>query len=156
MKNLMKKCNISMTTFAFLMGLLLSCATTSRLDDYQPTSAREKEVLDVLNKMVEARENRDFEAYMDFFNDDAKIFKRVHPGSNNGSFLSKQQYAESPGEEFGIRPMLSDIQITFGENIAILKCWNKYREVRSHWKLDLEKEKGEWRVIKYDYSPYRK
>ena len=156
MKNLMKKCFVSIVTLSSLMVLLFSCATPSRLEDYQPTSAREKEVFEVLSKIVEARENRDFEAYMAFFNDDAKIFKRAHPGSNNGSFLSKQQYAESPGEEFGIRPMLSDIQITFGENIAILKCWNKYREVRSHWKLDLEKEKGEWRVIKYDYSPYRK
>ena len=156
MKNLMKKCFVSIVTLSSLMVLLFSCATTSRLEDYQPTSAREKEVFEVLNQMVEARENRDFEAYMALFNDDAKIFKRVHPGSNNGSFLSKQQYAESPGEEFGIQPKLSDIQITFGEDIAILKCWNKYREVRSHWKLDLEKEKGEWRVIKYDYTPYRK
>lgn len=52
--------------------------------------------------------------------------------------------------------MLTDIQITFGEDIAILKCWNLYREVRSLWTLDMEKEKGEWRVIKYDYTPYRK
>ena len=156
MKILTKKCFVSITTLSFLMMLLFSCVSTNRLENYQPTSDREKEVFGVLNKMVEARENRDFEAYMALFNDNAKIFKRVHPGSNNGSFLSKQQYAESPGEEFGIRPMLSDIQITFGEDIAILKCWNKYREVRSHWKLDLEKEKGEWRVIKYDYTPYRK
>ena len=156
MKNLMKKCTISMTTFAFLMGLLLSCATSSRLEDYQPASVREKEVLEVFNKMVEARENQDFEAYMAFFHDNAKIFKRLHPGSNNGSFLPKQQYADSPGEEFGIRPMLSDVQITFGEDIAILKCWNRNREVRSHWTLDMEKEKGQWRVIKYDYTPYRK
>jgi ketosteroid isomerase-like protein len=138
-----------------IAGLLVSCATT-RLEDYQPNSEREKEVLEVFNKMVTARENEDFEAYMAFFHDDAKIFKRLHPGSNNGSFLPKQQYAASPGEEFGIQPMLSNIQITFGEDIAILKCWNQYREVRSHWTLDMEKENGEWRVIKYDYTPYRR
>jgi ketosteroid isomerase-like protein len=138
------------------MLLLFSCATSNRMVDYLPSSAREKEVFEVLNQMVEARKNRDFEAYMNFFNDDAKIFKRVHPGSNNGSFLSKQKYEQSPGEEFGIQPMLSDIQITFGEDIAVLRCWNKYREVRSHWKLDFEKENGEWLVIKYDYTPYRR
>jgi ketosteroid isomerase-like protein len=138
-----------------IAGFLDSCAT-SRLEDYQPSSNREKEVLEIFNKMVKARENEDFEAYMAFFNDDAKIFKRLHPGSNNGSFLPKQQYAASPGEEFGIQPMLSNIQITFGEDIAILKCWNQYREVRSHWTLDMEKENGEWRVIKYDYTPYRR
>jgi hypothetical protein len=132
MKNLMTKCFISLTIFASLIGLIFSCATPTRLEDYQPTSTREKEVLEVFNKMVEARENQDFEEYMTFFHDNAKIFKRVHPGSNNGSFLPKQQYAESPGEEFGIRPMLSDIQVTFGEDIAILKCWNRNREVRSH------------------------
>ena len=152
----MKKYFNSIATLSTFMVLLLSCTTPNRLENYQPTSAREKEVFKVLNQLVEARENRDFEAYMAFFNDDAKIFKRVHPGSNNGSFLSKQQYAESPGEEFGIRPMLSDIKITFGEDIAILRCWNKYREVKSHWKLDFEKENGEWRVIKYDYTPYRR
>jgi hypothetical protein len=152
----MTKCIISLTTFASLIGLIFSCATINRLEDYQPSSSREKEVLNVFNKMVEARENQDFEEYMTFFRDNAKIFKRLHPGSNNGSFLPKQKYAESPGEEFGIRPMLSDIQITFGEDIAILKCWNRNREVRSHWTLDMEKEKGEWRVIKYDYTPYRK
>ena len=146
---------ISIITFGVVAGLLLSCATT-RLEDYQPGSAQEKEVLEVFNKVVKSRENDDFEAYMAFFHDNAKIFKRLHPGSNSGSFLSKQQYAQSPGEEFGIQPMLSDIQITFGEDIAILKCWNQYREVRSHWTLDMEKEKGEWRVIKYDYTPYRK
>jgi hypothetical protein len=156
MKNLMKKYFISLTTLASLMGILLSCATTSRLENYQPTSVREKEVLEIFNKMVEARENQDFEEYMTFFRDNAKIFKRLHPGSNNGSFLPKQKYAESPGEEFGIRPMLSDIQITFGADIAILKCWNRNREVTSHWTLDMVTEKGEWRVIKYDYTPYRK
>ena len=126
------------------------------MEDFQPTTAREKEVFEVLSKMVEARENRDFEAYMDFFQESARIFKRTHPGSDKGSFLSKQQFAKSPGEEFGIRPKLSDIQIAFGEDIAVLRCWNKYRKVRSRWKLDFEKENGEWRVIKYDYTPYRR
>ena len=50
-----------------------------------------------------ARKNEDFETYMSYFRDDAKIFKRLHPGSNSGSFLPKQQYAKSPGEEFGIQ-----------------------------------------------------
>jgi ketosteroid isomerase-like protein len=156
MKNLIKQSIVSIFTLAVVVGLPLSCATAPRLEDHQPFSAREKEVLEVFNKMVEARENQDFEAYMAVFHDDAKIFKRVHPGSNNGAFLPKQQYSESPGEEFGIQPKLSDIQISFGEDIAILRCWNRYREVRSRWKLDMEKEKGEWRVIKYDYTPYRK
>jgi hypothetical protein len=151
----MKKSIISIITIGVVAGLLLSCATT-RLEDYQTSSTQEKEVLEVFNKMVKARENEDFETYMTFFYDNAKIFKRLHPGSNNGSFLPKQRYAQSPGEEFGIQPMLTDIQITFGEDIAILKCWNQYREVRSLWTLDMEKEKGEWRVIKYDYTPYRK
>jgi hypothetical protein len=150
----MKKVIISITTLASLMGLLLSCATT-RLEDYQSTSAREKEVLEVFNKMVKARENEDFEAYMAFFHDNAKIYKRLHPGSNSGSFLPKQQYAESPGEEFGIRLRITNVRITIGEDLAILKCWNTYRSVISIWTIDLEKEKGEWRVIKYDYTPYR-
>lgn len=152
----MIKSIISIAYLFSIVGLSISCAPTARLEDYRPNSMEEKEVLEVFNKMVEARENEDFEAYMTFFHDNAKIFKRMHPGSNNGSFLSKKQYAESPGEEFGIRPMLTDVQITFGEDIAILKCWNRYREVRSHWALDMEKEKGEWRVIKYDYTPYRR
>jgi hypothetical protein len=156
MKHLMKNYFISIITIASLMVLLLCCATKSKLEDYQPTSAREKKVLDVFNRMVEVRENRDFETYMSFFHEDAKIFKRVPPGSNNGSFLSKKAYAESPGEEFGIRPMLSDIKITFGQDIVILRCWNKYREVRSRWTLDMERENGQWQVIKYDYTPYRK
>jgi hypothetical protein len=151
----MKKGIISIITFVVVAGLLHSCATT-KLEDYQPSSTQEKEILEVFNEMVKARANQDFEAYMTFFHDNAKIFKRLHPGSNNGSFLSKQQYAQSPGEEFGIQPMLTDIQITFGEDIAILKCWNQYRDVRSHWTLDMEKDHGAWRVIKYDYTPYRK
>jgi len=152
----MKKSIISIIYLFSIAGLLLSCASASRLEDYPPASSPEKEVLEVFNRMVEARENQDFEAYMAFFHDNAKIFKRVHPGSNNVSFLPKQQYAQSPGEEFGIRPMVSGVEITFGEDIAILRCWNRNREVRSHWTLDLEKEKGEWRVIKYDYTPYRR
>ena len=152
----MKRNIISITTLAPLLGFLLSCATTTSLEDFQPSSSREKEVLEVFNKMVEAREERDFEEYMGFFHDSAKIFKRLHPGSNNGTFLSKHQYAESPGEEFSIQPILSGIEITFGEDIAILRCWNRNREVRSHWTLDMEKENGVWRVIKYDYTPYRR
>lgn len=91
----MKKGIMSISIFGIVVGLLLSCAKT-RLEDYQPGSTQEKEVLEVFNKMVKARENEDFEAYMTFFYDDAKIFKRLHPGSNNGSFLSKQQYTQSP------------------------------------------------------------
>jgi hypothetical protein len=151
----MKRSIISIICLLSIAGFLVSCAT-SRLEDYQPSSNREKEVLEIFNKMVKARENEDFEAYMAFFNDNAKIFKRLHPGSNSGSFLPKQQYAASPGEEFSIRPMLSGIQMTFGEGIVILKCWNQNREVRSHWTVEMEKEKDEWRVIKYDYTPYRR
>ena len=152
----MNKAIISIITFVVVPIILLSCATAPMSEDHQPKSAREKEVLEVFSKMVEARENRDFETYMSFFHEDAKIFKRVHPGSNNGSFLPKAKYAESPGEEFSIQPMISDIQIHFGEDIAILRCWNKNREVRSRWTLDMEKENGQWRVIKFDYTPYRK
>ena len=152
----MNKAIISIITFIVVLGLLLSCATAPISEDHQPKSAQEKEILEIFSKMIEARNNQDFETYMSFFHEDAKIFKRVHPGSNNGSFLPKQTYVESPGEEFGIRPMISDIQVRFGEDIAILRCWNKYREVRSHWTLDMEKEDGQWRVIKYDYTPYRK
>ena len=151
----MKKCIRSPATLAILVGLLLSCAT-SRIEDYRPKSTQEKEVLEVFAEMIDARRNQDFEAYMTFFNDNAKIFKRLHPGSNSGSFLPKHKYAASPGEEFSIPPMPTDIQITIGEDIAILKCWNLQREVRSHWTLDMEKENGQWRVIKYDYTPYRR
>jgi ketosteroid isomerase-like protein len=152
----MNKAIISIITFVVVHGSLLSCKTTTIPDDLQPNSTQEREVLEVFNKMVEARENQDFEAYMSFFDDDAKIFKRLHPGSDNGSFLNKKEYSESPGEEFSIRPMVSDIDVHIGEDIAILRCWNRNREVRSQWILDMEKKEGEWRVIKYDYTPYQR
>ena len=142
-------------TLIFAACLLLSCATT-RLEDYRPKNEQEQEVLEVLKKMIEARQNEDFEAYMAFFHDDAKIFKRQHPGSINGAFISKQEYANSPGEDFGIRPMLKDLQISIGEDLAILKCWDEFKGLKSLWIIDMEKEKGEWRVIKYEYTPYRR
>ena len=46
--------------------------------------------------------------------------------------------------------------IKIGEDLAILDFWNKHKEVMSHLKLEMEKEKGQWRVIKYDYTPYRR
>lgn len=152
----MKKSILLITALLFVVELLFSCATANKLEDYKPNSPKEQEVFQVLQKMVEARQNQDFEAYMALFHSDAKIFKRQHPGSNNGSFISKQQYVKSPGEDFGILPMLTDLKITFGEDIAILRCWDQYRGLRSLWTLDMEKEKGEWRVIKYEYTPYRK
>lgn len=151
----MKKIILFINALIFAACLLLSCATT-RLEDYRPKNEQEQEVLEVLKKMVEARQNEDFEAYMAFFHDDAKIFKRQHPGSINGSFISKQEYANSPGEDFGIRPMLKDLKISIGVDFAILECWDEYKGLKSHWILDMEKEKGEWRVIKYEYTPYRR
>jgi hypothetical protein len=155
MENLMKKSIIFIPILVSLVGLLLSCATT-RLEDFKPKSTQEKEVLEVFTEMIEARKNQDFDEYMEFFNDNAKIFKRLHPGSNSGSFIPKQQYAESPGEEFGIQLNPTYVRIKTGEDLAILDCWNQYRAVKSHLKLDMEKEEGEWRVIKYDYTPYRR
>ena len=152
----MKKRLLILSALVFVAGLQLSCAKTTRLEDFSPRSPQEQEVFEVLKEMVEARQNMDFEAYMAFFHNDAKILKRRHPGSINGSFIPKQEYANSPGEDFGIRPMLTDLQITFGEDIAILKCWNQHRDVKSLWSIDMEKEKGEWLVIKYEYTPYRK
>ena len=80
----MKKSIISIAILVSLVGLLFSCATT-RLEDYRPTSTQEKEVLEVFTEMIEARKNQDFDEYMAFFHDNAKIFKRLHPGSNSGS-----------------------------------------------------------------------
>ena len=150
----MNRSIISITILISLFLLLFSCAST-RLEDYRAKSAQEKEVLEVFNEMIEARKDQDFDEYMAFFHDDAKIFKRLHPGSNSGSFLPKKQYAESPGEEFGIQLTPTHLRIKVGEDLAILDCWNQFREVKSHLKLDMEKEKGQWRVIKYDYTPYR-
>ena len=113
----MNKAIISIITYVFVAGLLCSCATTNRTEDYQPNSTQEKEVLEVFYKIVEARKNQDFEAYMAFFRDDAKIFKRVHPGSNNGSFLPKPHYAESPGEEFSI--VLKELKISINHPLLI-------------------------------------
>jgi len=151
----MGKSIIFITILVSLVGLLCSCAAT-RLEDYRPKSTQEKEVFEVFYEMIEVRKNQEFDEYMDFFHDNAKIFKRLHPGSNSGSFLPKQQYAESPGEEFGIQLMPNHVRIKTADDIAFLDCWNQYRDVKSHLKLDMEKEKGEWRVIKYDYTPYRK
>jgi hypothetical protein len=151
----MKKGIFFITISLIIAGLLFSCATPG-LEDYRPGSAQEEEVLAVFNEMIEARKNQDFDEYMDFFHDSAKIFKRVHPGSNSGSFIPKEQYEESPGEEFGIQLNPFYVQIKTGEDLAILDCWNQHRKVRSHLKLEMEKEKGEWRVIKYDYTPYRR
>ena len=155
MENFIKQSILSVAIFISLGGLLLSCAAT-RLEDYKPTSTQEKEVLEVFKEMIEARKNQDFDEYMDFFNDNAKIFKRLHPGSNNGSFIPKQQYTESPGEEFGIQLNPTYVRIKTGGDFAILDCWNQYRAVKSHLKFDMEKEDDEWRVIEYDYTPYRR
>jgi len=102
MENPIKRGILSIAVLVSLFGLLFSCATPA-LEDYRPKSAQEKDVLAVFTEMIEARKNQDFYEYMDFFRDDAKIFKRLHPGSNSGSFKPKKEYEESPGEEFGIQ-----------------------------------------------------
>ena len=145
---------LSIAVLVPILGLLFSCAKPA-LEDFSPKSAQEKEVLAVFAEMIEARKDQDFYEYMDFFRDDAKIFKRLHPGSNSGSFIPKKEYEESPGEEFGIQLKPTYVQIKTGEDLAILDFWNKHREVWSHMKLEMEKIKGQWRVIKYDYTPYR-
>ena len=155
MENPMQRVILSIAILASLLGLLFSCATPA-LEDYRPKSAQEKEVLAVFTEMIAARKNQDFYEYMDFFRDDAKIFKRLHPGSNSGSFLPKKEYEESPGEEFGIQLNPAYFQIKMGEDLAILDFWNKHREVMSHLKLEMERENGQWLVIKYDYTPYRR
>ena len=155
MENPMQRVILSIAILVSLFGLLFSCATPA-LEDYRPKSAQEKEVLAVFTEMIEARKNQDFYEYMDFFRDDAKIFKRLHPGSNSGSFIPKEVYEESPGEEFGIQLNPAYFQIKMGEDLAILEFWNRHREVMSHLKLEMEKEKGQWLVIKYDYTPYRR
>jgi len=155
MENPIKRGILSIAILVSLFGLLFSCATPA-LEDYRPKSAQEKEVLAVFTEMIEARKNQDFYEYMDFFRDDAKIFKRLHPGSNSGSFKPKKEYEESPGEEFGIQLNPTHFQIKMGEDLAILDFWNKQREVWSHLKFEMEKENGQWLVIKYDYTPYRR
>ena len=155
MENPMQRVILSIAILASLLGLLFSCATPA-LEDYRPKSAQEKDVLAVFTEMIEARKNQDFYEYMDFFRDDAKIFKRLHPGSNSGSFIPKEEYEESPGEEFGIQLNPTHFQIKMGEDLAILDFWNKQREVWSHLKFEMEKENGQWLVIKYDYTPYRR
>jgi hypothetical protein len=154
----MKRGEIFITSILFIFLLLFGCAAQTNLKDYKPKSAQEEEVLNVLTKMTEAWEKKDVEAYLAFFHDNARIRTRQAAVHERGSFISKQQYASLSNEWKGYSGdalVLTDPQMTILEDKATLKITDVSEGMFSRWTYEMVKEKGEWYVVLFDYTPYR-
>ena len=86
----MKKRLLFITLFISVLLLVVGCAQT-RMADYQPKSAEEKEVLDFMAELNEAFQARDLVKVMACYHDDAKI-RIVNPTSVNHPVVSKQYF----------------------------------------------------------------
>jgi ketosteroid isomerase-like protein len=153
----MKRGGIFIISILFIFLFLFGCAAQTKLKDYKPKSAQEEEVLNVLTKMTEAWKKKDVEAYLAFFHDNAKIRTRQRPIHEDGSFISKQQYPSLSFEwnQFsGDELVMTNPKMTILEDKATLKVTDVADGMNSRWTYEMEKEKSEWYVIRFDYTPY--
>ena len=103
---------------------IFGCATQTKLSDYQPKSAEEKEVVQFFIDCDEAYQNENFPKYLECFNDNAQIRTRVVDAGRSHPLVSKPQYEDFLKEGGNIIMNRSDIlnpTITVNGDSAIMK-----------------------------------
>ena len=147
----MKKRLLVTTVYFSVLLLIFGCAAQTKLADYQPKSAEEKEVLDNVVTFDKAIQNRNSAELMACIHDNATI--RVPLAELVGPLVSKRQFEEyledgGWGEFTGI---LVNPTITTRGDKATLKCSSQGTGVRVKHTFNLIKENEKWYVIKYDF-----
>ena len=151
----MKKRLLFITLFISVLLLVVGCAQT-RMADYQPKSAEEKEVFDFMAELNEAFQARDLTKVMACYHDDAKI-RIVNPTSVSHPVVSKQ-YFEKWLEGGGFKVMSMDImkevmnpEITIVGDKATVKGGTSSGHFHNRFVWDLVKDNEKWCIIKDDW-----
>ena len=147
------KSNIPILTGLSLLLLIFGCAQT-KLYDYQPTSASEKEVFEFFVDCDKAVGEKNLEKYMSCYNDDARI--RIFIGHETNIWVSKEEFRKRLEDGLWDKWESNKFQspkITVNGNKAIVKCTMPGEPpwVAKH-KVDLIKENGQWGIIKWGYK----
>ena len=142
-----------LTILLSVLLLIFGCAAQTNLSDYQPKSAEEKEVVDVLVKTEKAIQNRNLGEFMACFHDNATI--QLPKYGYEKQFVSKRQYEEflesGMWAEYSAG-VLANPTITMSGDKATLICFSPGENVLIRHTFNLIKENEKWSIIKYRYT----
>jgi hypothetical protein len=149
----MKKSLLIITIFLSVLLLLFGCAQT-KLADYQPNSAEEKEVIDFILECDEAYQNRDITKWLACHHDNAKIKISVPGNMSGGPIVSKSQYKEycEAGKDKDMsRSGMLNPKITMTDDRATIEFQHQEEFlIMETW--DLVKENEKWSIIRSDWT----
>jgi hypothetical protein len=143
----------------FIFFVLIGCATTPKLKDYQPKSSEEKEVLDFMVECFEAHKEGNRTKFIACFNDNAKI--NFDPPGTDELIVSKRQ-AEAEYSKIIYKNLANSSypKVSIMQDRAIF-IGTTYRKGRSApvsvmvvHTFDLVKENEKWSIIKWDFRQY--
>ena len=129
------------------------CAQTTKLYDYQPATAQEKEVFDFFVECDKAIGEQNLDKFLSCYNDGAKI--RIFKGEGSNPTVTKSAYrTHLKGGAFKNMESnkLTNPTITVDGEKANIKCQITYqnRWVQKH-NFSLIKDNEQWSIIRADY-----
>ena len=147
----MKKSLLFTILFSLVLFFILGCAQT-KLADYQPNTAEEKEVFNFMKECNDAYQNRNFTKWLACFDDNATI--KSYRYDWQAPTLSKRQYEDNiVGQAIDMENNFYNPQIdNMGDRAIIKFIERKPRGEYMRHTFTLVKDKGKWSIVKWDYS----
>ena len=147
------KLNVSMLTGLSVLFLTFGCAQT-KLYDYQPATAPEKEVVDFFVECDKAIGEKNLEKFLACYSESANI--RIFKGEGSNPVVSKAEYQKHL-EDGQWQKMesntLKNPKVSVNADKATIKCNITYGSGWTQWyTFDMVKEGGKWSIVRQDYK----
>ncbi|UCD32089.1 MAG: nuclear transport factor 2 family protein [Desulfobacterales bacterium] len=148
----MKKSLLSAIILLSLSLLIIGCAAQTKLADYQPKSAEEKQVLETMVRFQESQKERDLAEYMACFHNNATI--KYNQDGIEKPILSKQQFEDrlKAGYWGDMETDMVNPKITIVGNDATVRCYHYVEGYGISHSINLIKESEKWSIIKWGWK----